>query len=165
MEGIRRVTDQPGFRDWPDGFRIFTDEVGRVFWSEGFERGPDGADVALAGDPSGRDGTDDGLAEWGADESRDIAEWEAYLARWDKPDNPAPLWSLYHYKITETNDQSFEDMGMKFLGYFATRKEAESVRDRLAGKPGFRDWPGGFRLYPDGLDADHWLEGFTTEYD
>lgn len=159
LDGMRRVAAQPGFRDWPDGFRAFTDTLGRVFWSQGFEPGPDGADVAISGDPSGRDGSDAGLAEWGQNTSRDITEYEAWLAGADDPDL---LWELFHYKISDRNDQNYEDMGMKFLGFFASRAEAEAAQRTIADKPGFRNWPGGFRLSVVRPDTDQWLEGFAS---
>jgi hypothetical protein len=33
---INRVKDQPGFRDYPDGFEIHPYEIGKDHWTEGF---------------------------------------------------------------------------------------------------------------------------------
>ena len=33
---INRLRDQPGFRDWPDGFSIDEYEIGADHWTEGF---------------------------------------------------------------------------------------------------------------------------------
>lgn len=163
LDGMRHVSDQPGFRDWPDGFRLFTDLVGRAYWSQGFETGAHGADIPIARDPSGRDGSDGGLSEWSHDDTRDTAGYEDWLASVHSRRDPDTLWELRHYKIAETNGQDIEDMGLKFLGQFPSRAEAEAARRALAGKPGFRDWPGGFRMEVVALDTDHWTDGFISE--
>jgi homoserine kinase type II len=33
---IERLRIQPGFKDWPDGFRIFTRTLDETSWEEGF---------------------------------------------------------------------------------------------------------------------------------
>lgn len=33
---LLRLKDQPGFRDWPDGFRIFRAPLDRDGWADGF---------------------------------------------------------------------------------------------------------------------------------
>ena len=38
---IARLRQQPGFRDWPDGFRIFTRRPGQDTWVEGYIRSGD----------------------------------------------------------------------------------------------------------------------------
>ena len=35
---IARLRQQPGFRDWPDGFRIFTRRLDQDTWVEGYIR-------------------------------------------------------------------------------------------------------------------------------
>ena len=35
---IDRVKDQPGFRDYPDGFNAYEQRVGQDSWSQGFVR-------------------------------------------------------------------------------------------------------------------------------
>lgn len=35
-DAIVRVRDQPGFRDFPDGFKIYPITLGRTEWLEGF---------------------------------------------------------------------------------------------------------------------------------
>ena len=35
-QAVIRLRDQPGFRDWPDGFCISEYEVGKDHWEEGF---------------------------------------------------------------------------------------------------------------------------------
>ena len=68
----KRLADAIGFADKPDNFRLFTFEVDRTYWSKGFLTGPDGSDVALADDPSGISGNDDGVVEYAGDTARDL---------------------------------------------------------------------------------------------
>ena len=38
-EAIERVKDQPGFREYPQGFVVSEYELGRDHWTQGFVRG------------------------------------------------------------------------------------------------------------------------------
>lgn len=37
----QRLKDEPGFRDYPEGFKAYEYELGRDHWTEGFVRDPD----------------------------------------------------------------------------------------------------------------------------
>lgn len=162
LQGMTRVADQPGFRDWPDSFRLFDIEVDRDFFREGFRTG-NGEDIAIADDSSGYAGNDEGLEEW------DNYEGEGDVPRNrpdDIPDNSSdpywscPFWELYHYKISARNTQNYGDMGMKLVGIYSSLAKAKAALSRLRDKPGFRDWPEGWRIEGVKLDEDRWLEGY-----
>ncbi len=51
---------------------------------------------------------------------------------------------------------------VKEIGLFSTRERAKTAMNRLKKKPGFRDYPDGFKIYKYTLDADlAWTEGFV----
>lgn len=158
---IGRVAGQPGFRDFPDGFRLFPFEVDRTYWSDGFLPNPGGDDLAVAGDGSGIFGTDEALAENFGDTSRNLEREEEFIAAKPKPDRPDELWELSHYKISRENGQAFEDMGYKLIGFYSTRAQLDAAIRRLARKSGFQDHPQGFRIRWTSLGAIHWEEGFA----
>lgn len=49
----------------------------------------------------------------------------------------------------------------KHIGAYTTEDRAMQALRRVADQPGFRDWPGGFRLYGGPPDVGHWLEGYA----
>ena len=77
------------------------------------------------------------------------------------------VWLLCHYQVTTDawGEEEYE-LPHLLIGVFARRALAEEVRERLRRKPGFCDWPLGFRLEcnrPD--DDDAWDTGFLREGD
>ncbi|APT59366.1 hypothetical protein RGI145_14475 [Roseomonas gilardii] len=50
---------------------------------------------------------------------------------------------------------------MKAVGTYSSLAKAEAAIRELLPLPGFRDWPGGFRIYEVTLDRDLWPEGFA----
>jgi hypothetical protein len=142
-------------------FRLIEPQAITLYFSQGFVPGPHGIDVAVAADGPGVVGNDSGLAEWSGDGTRDLAAEEARLNGFSLAEQSAWIWSVTHYKMAETDDCTFEDMGMKLVGLYSSRTAAERAIERLRAKPGFRDWPGGFRLHGGQPDIDHWLEGFV----
>ncbi|SFK62125.1 hypothetical protein [Falsiroseomonas stagni] len=158
---VARVQHQPGFRDHPDGFRLFPFDVDRTYWADGFLQGSGAADEAIADDGSGIFGNDSALLDFAGDTDRDMEDEEAFLAAKPQPDRPDQLWDLSHYKISRENDQSFEDMGYKLIGFYTTRRLAEEAIAMLRGKPGFRDHPEGFRLTWITIGNVRWQDGFA----
>lgn len=76
------------------------------------------------------------------------------------------LWYIWHDKIAEASSQDFEDMGAELVGLYSSEQDARRAMDLLRDRPGFRDWPGGFRLSFGGLDGrPAFAEGFVDGYD
>jgi homoserine kinase type II len=46
------------------------------------------------------------------------------------------------------------------IGVYTSAAEANSAIQRLQGKPGFVDYPEGFRIYTRELNEDTWTSGF-----
>lgn len=46
------------------------------------------------------------------------------------------------------------------IGMYETEAEAKGAIDRLAGKPGFVDFPSGFQVHAYQLGRDGWIDGF-----
>ena len=76
----------------------------------------------------------------------------------------APLWEALHYRIQAGDDEGADPatkISAKLVGTYSTREKAEKAIARLLPLAGFRDWPGGFRIYEVMLDRDLWPEGFA----
>jgi hypothetical protein len=75
------------------------------------------------------------------------------------------VWSLWHFQ-TDTLEWGMEDDELPHLliGCFAARATAAELRARLATRPGFRDWPQGFRIFRRRLGVAFGLEGFRERY-
>jgi hypothetical protein len=162
LAAIRRVARQPGFIDHPDGFRLFTFEVDRDHWAGGFWPGPDGIDIAIAGDSSGIVGNDDGLAEYGDDTSRNFEREREYVDNEQTFRPGRELWALEHFKISYLSSQYHEDMGHKLVGLYSTRAKLAGAVERLRVQPGFNTWPDGFRIYVTKLNGLSWDRGFAA---
>jgi len=65
-----------------------------------------------------------------------------------------PLWHV------RKDDEYAEDA--KLIGVYSSEAEARAAIDRLAGQPGFRDYPAGFQFEPYEINRDHWTEGFVS---
>lgn len=48
------------------------------------------------------------------------------------------------------------------VGIYSSETTARDAIARLADKPGFRDYPAGFNIYPHTLDRDGWTDGFVS---
>lgn len=71
----------------------------------------------------------------------------------------------YHFTINSDSDQEYEENGMRLIGLYSSKLQAQEAVARLMGKKGFRDWPGGFRIYESRLDDDVWTSGFFNPYE
>jgi hypothetical protein len=71
------------------------------------------------------------------------------------------VYPLYHSRPLDDEEEE-EEKEEKFIGIYSSKAQAEAAIERLKDKPGFRDFPDGFRIYEDELDRDCWTEGFLT---
>ena len=77
----------------------------------------------------------------------------------------APLWILLHYEIAADVDEAEDDetvVSERVVGYYSSEELGRAAIQRMRFKPGFRDWPGGFRLYPAAVNRELWSEGFVN---
>lgn len=156
---MQSVSDKEGFRDWPDGFRLLEFPLDHDFFREGFVAGPT-EDEALAGDSSGDVGNDLEVEEWGGVEQSD-GEINGDPDQAKDPLSNA-IWELSHFKIAARSDESYAELGMKVVGIYSTAAAAKAAIARLRGKPGFAQWPGGWRIFPAGINQVGWREGFAS---
>lgn len=75
------------------------------------------------------------------------------------------IYQLYHFKITLKEDCDEEGQDMRLIGIYSKESDAYSAIERLRGKPGFRKWPDGFRVFETPLDRGSWQDGFVDAYD
>lgn len=75
------------------------------------------------------------------------------------------FYHLVHYKIPaeaelwETEDDIWNNE--KPIGIFSSEEKARVAIEEVVKKPGFRDWPGGFRILYSTLD-EYETDGFIT---
>jgi hypothetical protein len=74
------------------------------------------------------------------------------------------IWALWHFKIGAGDEPDIEDetQSAKDIGFYTTEAKAKAAILRLRDQPGFRDWPGGFRIFRTPLDRDSWADGFIS---
>ncbi len=77
------------------------------------------------------------------------------------------VFELWHFKIGQDDEWDLDDeaQGAKNIGIYSSEENAKAAIARLRDKPGFRNWPHGFRILERELDRDHWEEGFINPYD
>ena len=51
---------------------------------------------------------------------------------------------------------------VKLIGVYESGFAARQAQARVAGQPGFRDYPEGFEISAYEIGQDHWTEGFTV---
>jgi hypothetical protein len=69
---------------------------------------------------------------------------------------------LWHFPIGPEDDFDDDDVGSKIIGIYSSEANAKAAIERLKSKPGFRDWPGGFRIFDYWLDHDGWPDGYGS---
>jgi hypothetical protein len=76
----------------------------------------------------------------------------------------AKVYPLSHTQLSEEEEgNSDDDPSLKEIGIYSSRANAEAAIERLGKKPGFRDFPNGFRIWEATLDVDEaWAEGFIS---
>ncbi len=74
------------------------------------------------------------------------------------------LHVVWHFKIGlgDAGDPDDETKSPKEIGRYTSVEMARDAIERLRARPGFRDWPDGFRILPDVLDRTGWIDGFTA---
>jgi hypothetical protein len=65
------------------------------------------------------------------------------------------LWHSYQPDPDVDHDEE------KFIGIYSTEEKAKAAIARLRTLPGFRDYPDGFEIHRQRVDATGWNEGFT----
>lgn len=68
---------------------------------------------------------------------------------------------LWNFRIGPDDDRD-DDGTERLVGLYSSEAAAQGAMIRLRGKPGFRDWPGGFRVFGCTLDELSWEDGFAT---
>jgi hypothetical protein len=146
-----------GFRLWPQGYRIVETRLDHTHWLGGFRPGPERfEDEAIAGDPSPIAGNDSALGKDPDEEAASLTgidQWTELTrpGRW-RPESRV-IWEVNHHKIPADSDNVSEDMGQKRIGLYSTLETAGQAVVVLRDKPGFRNWPRGFRPMPIRLDS------------
>ncbi len=70
------------------------------------------------------------------------------------------VYPLWHFPIDADTD--FDDANeRKSIGIYSSEALAKAAIERLKTKPGFRDWPDGFRIFEAQLDLDSWVDGYV----
>lgn len=73
------------------------------------------------------------------------------------------LFRLMHHKVGPDDDEmELDPEDEKEIGIFSTEEKAREAIAVLQDKPGFRKWPGGFRILFDKVDEIGWSDGFFT---
>ena len=65
------------------------------------------------------------------------------------------LWHSYQPDPDIDHDEE------KFIGIYSTEEKAKAAMERVRTQPGFRDYPDGFEIHPQRVDATGWDEGFV----
>jgi len=76
-------------------------------------------------------------------------------------DKPNPDAKTVHL-LWHVNELPTGEADSKFIGVYASIKDAEQAKKRLGVQPGFRDTPQGFQIEGHEVGRDHWTEGFVT---
>ena len=66
------------------------------------------------------------------------------------------------YLVTHVHEFAGGEEDVKFIGVYATERDAEAAVGRAKNLPGFRDSQEGFWIECYELGKDHWCEGFVT---
>jgi hypothetical protein len=68
------------------------------------------------------------------------------------------LWHSYQPDPTVDHDEE------TFIGIYSSEEKARAAVEQLRLKPGFRDYPDGFEIHPQQVDATGWDEGFIRAW-
>jgi hypothetical protein len=74
------------------------------------------------------------------------------------------VYELWHYKIA-SDEEPDDDKSPKDIGIYSSEDTAKAAIQRLKEMPGFRDWPGGWRIFRAIVDKDSWVDGFISSDD
>ena len=145
---ILRLRDKPGFRNWPDGFRVFGDTLDEDSWLDGFATWDDPPAAADAASPSVAP-----AVTWQANTPHRAIN-RAFNRAGVSPRPGMRLYRLIHWRGADIRD-------VIGIGVYSSPVLAEAAIVRLRGQPGFRDWPDAFRILEYGLDEDAFPDGFS----
>jgi hypothetical protein len=71
------------------------------------------------------------------------------------------VYELWHFPIGA--DVDFDEASeRRSIGIYSSEASATAAIERLKTKPGFRDWPDGFRVFEAQLDQDSWVDGYAS---
>jgi hypothetical protein len=143
-----RLILNEGYRDWPDGFRLFEMKLDEDRWPRGFD-GPDIQDLTPdRGEPVIPRAMPPG--------ERGPRQWRGGLK------DAITVYPLLHFPIPAGSTDEYEDPAWKLVGVYSTPEKQQAARDRARWLPGFRQWPFGFRLWRDELDHCDLESGFIS---
>jgi hypothetical protein len=71
------------------------------------------------------------------------------------------LYELWHFPVGADDDFD-EASERRSIGIYSSEASAKAAIQRLKTKPGFRDWPAGFRIFEAELDQDSWVDGYGS---
>ncbi len=71
------------------------------------------------------------------------------------------VYRLCHFKIGAGEPYRMFDLNLAYwgIGKFSSVERARAAIAQKRDKPGFRDWPGGFRIIPFPLDVEVFFDG------
>ena len=69
------------------------------------------------------------------------------------------VYFLYH--IDEKRADGYHHG--KIIGIYSTHDRAKAAMERLRDKPGFKDYPERWKVYPRTINRDSWAKGFMTK--
>lgn len=64
------------------------------------------------------------------------------------------VYMLYHIN---------EGKGMKLIGFFSDKEKAGETVKELLSKPGFKDYPQGFKMKAMTIDKSYYAKGFNSK--
>jgi len=64
------------------------------------------------------------------------------------------VYMLYH--VNERKDE-------KLIGFLSTKEKAENIIKELVEKPGFKDYPNGFKIKTMTIGKDYYTKGFKSK--
>jgi hypothetical protein len=73
--------------------------------------------------------------------------------------------SMKVYILHHVHEFTGQSEDVKLIGVYSSQEEAEQAVKRLQLQPGFRDALASFEISEYEVDRDHWVEGYSTEYD
>ncbi len=74
------------------------------------------------------------------------------------------LYELWHFEIGP-DDEFDDEKHMTSIGIYSSEANAKAAIEQLKTQLGFRDWPGGFRIFTRTLDETTWKEGYVNPYE
>ena len=135
-----RLATRPGFRAWPQGFRV------------GHQQ------------PDGDGAWEQGFVGWWDDDAPEADPGDVLHMPEPSPATvPTWLWYVWHFKLRDAA-APIEPLSAKGIGMFSSPTNAEAAIVHRRRQPGFRDWPQGFRIFGRRLGVAFGVEGLRERY-